>query len=377
MALSISHIIRESMKLVKRKLPVFKETLSTKELRQNPFVCVMMQCGLADGEINEKEQFLIRKVVRAAYSFVDGGVIDDILPKAIDEEARKPTPMGTIVINLKERSAKTPYDAEYQDRLHLITFAFMVAVEDGECRKEEEKYINELAKMLKIADVDVQSIKKTVEKEFTASGSGRVGNLYRNVAKFTLIDIDDLYKDPLFNILIQVAASQDGFISQEEREIIKTILSSIHNISRITINNVFNKAMEKVMENPIPLEKMAEELKDNAGVKTSTLVKIAYFMTIKRAEDGKQNKKDIVEKIKNQLNVSDEEVKDIINEVEDIIKKKRTLEYMKGRDVFNAVNGMYVGNIIDESKDSKEWIVKEPGGLVYGVEKSTVFIREI
>jgi uncharacterized tellurite resistance protein B-like protein len=376
MALSISHIIREAKKIVKRKIPGFKETLSVKELRQNPFICVMIQCAYKDGEVNDDEKFLIRKVVRAAYSFVDGEEIDKILPKAIEEEAKNPTPIGDIVINLKDRTPKTPYDAEYEDKLHLITFAYMLSMEDYEINEKEEEYIKELAQKLKVSNVDMESIKRTVVNEFSAQGSKRAGNLYRNVAKFSLINIDELYKDPIFNLLVQIASAQGSFISQEEREMIKTILCSIHDISRITINNVFNKAVEKVIEDPINMEKLINELKDT-NVDIEPLIKLAYFIILKRDEEGKQSEMEIVENIHKLLNVPDDKIKNIINEVKSIIEKQRTLDYMKGRDVFNAVNGMHVGVIIDENKENNEWVIKEPSGVVYEMDKSKVFIREI
>ncbi|MFW5891105.1 MAG: hypothetical protein ACOCUI_02700, partial [bacterium] len=216
MALSISHIIREAKKVVKRKMPVFREKLTAKELLKNPFVCVMIQCGLVDGKLTEEEKFLIRKVVRAAYSFVDGEIIDDVLPKAIDKEVKNPTPIGDIIINLQKRSVRTPYDAEYEDKLHLITFAYMVAMEDSKFNEREEQYINELPKKLKVSDVDLKRISQSVATEFSLQGDKRVGNIYRNVAKFSLISAEDLYKDPVFNILIQVAYSS-GVMSLEER----------------------------------------------------------------------------------------------------------------------------------------------------------------
>ncbi len=376
MALSISHIIREAKKIVKRKIPGFKETLSVKELRQNPFICVMIQCAYKDGVVNEDEKFLIRKVVRAAYSFVDGEEIDKILPKAIEEEAKNPTPVGDIVINLKDRTPKTPYDAEYEDKLHLITFAYMLAMEDYEINEKEEEYIKELAQKLKVSNVDMESIKRTVANEFSAQGSKRAGNLYRNVAKFSLINIDELYKDPIFNLLVQIASVQESFISQEEREMIKTILCSIHDISRITINNVFNRAVEKVIEDPIDMEKLINNLRDS-DIDIEPLIKLAYFIILKRDEEGKHSEMEIVENIHKLLNVPDDKIKNIINEVKSIIEKQRTLDYMKGRDVFNAVNGMHIGVIIDENKDNSEWVIKEPSGVVYEMDKSKVFIREI
>ncbi len=377
MALSISHIIREAKKIVKRKIPGFKETLSVNELRENPFICVMIQVAYKDGKINDDEKFLIRKVVRAAYSFVDGEDIDKVLPKAIEEEKTNPTPIGDIVIHLKDRTPKTPYDAEYEDKLHLITFAYMEAMEDFEINEKEEEYIFELAKKLKVSPVDVESVKRTVLNEFSVQGSNRVGNLYRNVAKFSLINIEELYRDPVFNLLIQIASAQGSIISQEEREMIKTILCTTHDISRMTINNVFDKAEEKVNENPIDLEKLTSELKATAEENIEPFIKLAYFIILKRDEEGKQTEKDIVERIHQLLNVPDDKIKSIINEVKSIIDKQRTLDYMKGRDVFNAVNGMHVGVVIDENKENNEWVIKEPGGLVYEMDKSKVFIRDI
>ncbi len=50
---------------------------------------------------------------------------------------------------------------------------------------------------------------------------------------------------------------------------------------------------------------------------------------------------------------------------------------MKDRDVFNSLNGTHVGVVIDETKNGKHWVVKEPNGLIYEIEKDKVFIREL
>ncbi len=294
MALSVSQIIREAKKVVRRKIPGFREKLTPETLRKNPFVCVMIQCGIVDGELTEEEKFLIRKVVRAAYSFVDGEIIDKILPKAIKQEIKNPTPLGDIIRYLHEKSVKAPYDAEYEDKLHLITFAYMVAMEDAHFNKREKQYINNLAKQLKVSDIDVNKIGQSVSTEFSVAGSKRVGNIYRNVAKFSLLDAEVLYNDPIFNLIVQVAYTQ-GVLSQEEREVIKTILCNIHDISRIAINNVFDRAVGKVIENSLNMEKLADELKES-NVEKAILIKLAYLIAIKR-ETSNEVQKETINKI--------------------------------------------------------------------------------
>lgn len=378
MALSISHIIREAKKVVKRKIPGFKDRITAKELRQNPFICVMIQCGLVDGELTQEETFLIRKVVRAAYSFVDGSIIDKTLPKAIEEEIKKPTSIGDIIRHLQERSIKTPYDAEYEDKLHLITFAYMVAMEDSKFNEREEHYISELTKQLKVAEVDAKRIGQTVSMEFSISGQKRVGNIYRNVAKFSLINIDDLYRDPVFNFLVQVAYAQ-GILSLEEREIIKTILCNIHNISRITINNVFDRAVKKVIEDPISLEKLAKELEES-NVDKAIIIRLAYFVALKRETLGKEEtvkEKELIDNICKLLGMNDDEVRKYVGEVKDLIEKQNKLEYMRNKDIFNSVNGTHIGVVIDETTDKNFWVVKEPNGLIYEIEKSKAFTRDV
>lgn len=377
MALSISNIIRETKKIVKRKIPGFRNKLTTTELRQNPFVCVMIQCGLIDGELTKEETFLIRKVVRAAYSFVDGEVIDKILPEAIKEEIKKPTKIGDIVRHLKERTSKIPYDAEYDDKLHLVTFAYLVAMEDAQYNKREKQYIYTLTKQLKVAEADLKRIAQTVSTEFNVGGQKRIGNIYRNIAKFSLINADILYNDPIFNILIQIA-QVEGIISYEEREIIKTILCTIYDISRITINNVFDRGVEKVIENPINLEKLSKELKES-NIDETILIKLAYLISLKRDMDyeKKEDEKKIIDKICKLLNVKNEDIKKHIEKVKAIIKKQNTLDYMKDREVFNSINGTHIGTVIDESENKKLWITKEPNGLIFEIEKDKVFIRGI
>jgi uncharacterized membrane protein YebE (DUF533 family) len=374
MALSVSQIIREAKKVVRRKIPGFREKLTPETLRKNPFVCVMIQCGIVDGELTEEEKFLIRKVVRAAYSFVDGEIIDKILPKAIKQEIKNPTPLGDIIRYLHEKSVKAPYDAEYEDKLHLITFAYMVAMEDAHFNKREKQYINNLAKQLKVSDIDVNKIGQSVSTEFSVAGSKRVGNIYRNVAKFSLLDAEVLYNDPIFNLIVQVAYTQ-GVLSQEEREVIKTILCNIHDISRIAINNVFDRAVGKVIENPLNMEKLADELKES-NVEKAILIKLAYLIAIKR-ETSNEVQKETINKISKLLGVNDDEIRKYIEEVKEHIQKQSKLDYMKDRDVFNSLNGTHVGVVIDETKNGKHWVVKEPNGLIYEIEKDKVFIREL
>jgi uncharacterized tellurite resistance protein B-like protein len=375
MSLSISQIIREAKKVVKRKIPGFRSKLEMKELLQNPFVCVMIQCGLVDGELSEKEKFLIRKVVRAAYSFVDGAIIDEILPKAIEQEIKNPTPIGNIVKYLQERTIKAPYDVDNDDKLHIIVFAYMVAMEDAEFNKREEQYIQKLAKHLKVDDIDLKKIAEKTKKEF--SDEKRIGNIFRNVAGFSLINVDVIYNDPLFNILIQIA-NVDESISYEEKEIIKTIICNVYDISRATIDTLFDKAVKMITEKPIKIEKLAKELKES-NVDMGTLIKLSYLMAFKSEADyeKREKEKELVDKICKMLDVKDDQVKTYIEEVRELLKKQSSFEYMKGKDVFNSVNGRYIGVIIDETKNKKEWIIKETNGLIYEIDKSKVFVREI
>lgn len=173
-------IFRELEKLIKRKIMGFKEELTVYELKKNPFTITMIQTALSNGEISKQENELIRKVIRAIYSFVDGKDIDKILPEAFKEIKANPIEIEDIVKDLYELSNNVKADTTEEYKIYLITFAYMVAMED--CKLEEkEDYLFKLIDKLNLPDKEVNRIIESVKEDFGPEGKGRTGNIFRNV----------------------------------------------------------------------------------------------------------------------------------------------------------------------------------------------------
>lgn len=202
--LTETKVLREAKKFIKRKVPGFKEKLTTDDIRNNPFICVMFKTALSKPKISLEERYIIRKVTRAIFSFVDGKIIDELLPIAADEERDDPTPMEEVVKQLKEQYVEKSRVSEYEHKEHLLIFAYLVALEDGHF-EEKEKFINELALTLHIKKKEQERIKKTVKHDFSAGGIKREGNIYRNIMTAKK-EVGEEFKGSKLKALVQMFA---------------------------------------------------------------------------------------------------------------------------------------------------------------------------
>lgn len=197
-------ILREAKKIIKRKIPGFKEKLSIEEILNNPYICIMIQTALSSGDLSPEERFIIRKITRATYSFVEGKTIDKILSEVFEKEKETPTTINEIINKLKEKFGKNSEITDYDRKIHLLTFAYITAMEDGKF-DEKEKFVNELAKKLKISEQEIKRVKTTVKNDFGVKGKKRTQgeNIFRNIIK-PKTELGAEYKGSKLKALIQM-----------------------------------------------------------------------------------------------------------------------------------------------------------------------------
>lgn len=178
--LSEMKVLREAVKIFKRKMPGFREKLTIDEIRKNPFICIMIQTALSKGDISEEELFIIRKVTRAYYSFVDGKLIDDILPKAVEEEKKEATSIDRLIKEMKLKASKRRDKKEYDYKLYMLTFAYVTVYEDGSHDIKEE-FAQNLARKLSVSKKEQKRLIELVKEDYSPKGKKRTGNIVRNI----------------------------------------------------------------------------------------------------------------------------------------------------------------------------------------------------
>jgi ATP-binding cassette, subfamily B, bacterial len=178
--LSEMKVLREAVKIFKRKIPGFREKLTIEEIRENPFICIMIQTALSRGTPTEEEMFIIRKVTRAYYSFVDGKLIDEVLPKAVECEKEDPTPLDNLIKQVKLKASKRRDKKEYDYKLYLLTFAYVTVYEDGS-HKIKEEFVQKLVDKLSITKKEQKRLINLVKEDYTPNGKKRTGNIVRNI----------------------------------------------------------------------------------------------------------------------------------------------------------------------------------------------------
>jgi uncharacterized tellurite resistance protein B-like protein len=378
----ISHIIREAKKLV-RKIPIFRKKITPEEILKNPFACVMIQCGIVDGRLTEEEHSLLVKTLSSAYSFVDDESLLVAIDKAVEKENNNPTPVDTIIRYLMINPPKYTTNSEYDNKVHLVTFAYLVAMEDNYLDRRENDYISYLIDELKIQKEDWEKVKQDAKNNMFKIKEDRHGKIYKNVTEYSLISVDILYKNPIFRLMLYFA-SLDGDISSEEKETIKTIMCNVFEISRIAIdyNDIFEDSLEKSLREPPQLEteinRIKEEIENDHDIDEYSLIKFIVLMSSKNKPEFYDKGMTQVKNIIGMLRLDEKEAEKEIESVERLIEEQHQLKHMKNKVVYNNINGAYIGHIINETKDGKKWIVRHqgPNEIVFEVKKDHAFIRE-
>jgi uncharacterized tellurite resistance protein B-like protein len=378
----IGHIIREAKKLI-RKIPIFQKRVTKEEILKNPFACVMIQCGIIDGRLTEEEHALIVKTLSSAYSFVDKDSLIEAIDKAVEKEMDYPTPVEEIIRNLMVNPPKYIKGSEYDSKLHLVTFAYLVAMEDKHLERREEDYINYLIDKLNIEEEDWKNVKQKAKDEFFRIKESRHGSIYKNVAEYSLISVDLLSQNPIFRLMLYFARLDDEMTS-EEKESIKTIMCNVFDISRIAIdyNDIFEKSIEEALKEPPRLEEEVERIKSESvngtDIDEYSLIKFIVLMSSKNKPDFYDKGMKQVKNIIGILRLNEEEAGKEIESVERLIEERKSLKHMRNRVVYNSMNGAYIGHIISETKDGGKWIVRHQGTneIVFEVKKTHVFVRE-
>jgi ATP-binding cassette subfamily B protein len=176
--------LRDAIKLFKRSVPGFKEKLTVSQLKENPYIITMIQTALSGGGISIEERFIIRKVTRAYYSFVSGKIIDEVLPRTIEDEKINPTSVYDIAKMTKNLGKNNREITEYDNKIHVLTFAYITAFEDDGYNRKKH-FIDKLVEKFGITDRENERVIKEVKDNFLPRGKKRQGNIFREIVKPT------------------------------------------------------------------------------------------------------------------------------------------------------------------------------------------------
>ena len=113
---------------------------------------LLVEAGLADGDLGTEEEALIAHVIAEQYDLPDAEVAE-LLHAAIDASDER--------IELHGLTSKLRAECDYEDRIDVLMMVWMIVLSDAVVDKIESQLMRRLAGLLYVSDVDSGRAQKT------------------------------------------------------------------------------------------------------------------------------------------------------------------------------------------------------------------------